>query len=137
MGCAPITKKGESTVTKKKSNTDDLNSGGAAEAAGEEEPTLGRKLFWASLGTCVVARREGRRVFEYLVEQGSPFDEPVRQKAKKIKKDVGEDLHRAGEAVGRSVGKIFGRYAAPAEGDIKDLANKVDDLGKRVEKATT
>ena len=123
-----------------------MNSGGAAEAAddrsekeatSEEEATFGRKLFWASLGACVVARREGRRVFEYLVEQGSPFDEPVRQKAEKIRKDVGEDLHRAGEAVGRSVGKIFGRYAAPATEDIEDLASKVDDLGKWVEKATT
>lgn len=131
---------------KSDSKTDDVKNGATEsaddrsreqEATSEKEAPFGRKLFWASLGACVVARREGKRVFEYLVEQGSPLDDPVRRKAEKIKKDVGEDLHRAGEAIGRSVGKIFGRYAAPAKEDIEHLANKIDDLGKRVDKATT
>ena len=103
----------------------------------EPDRTSGKRLYLATLGATVVLREEGRRLFEYLVERGAPMEEPVGARSEAIKKKAGEDLTRTREAVGRAVGKAFGRYAHTDKDEIADLAAEVERLGARVEKLST
>ncbi len=100
----------------------------------EPPKASGKRLYLAALGITVVAREEGRRLFEYLVERGTPMEEPVKERSAAIQKKTREDLSRAGEAIGRAVGKAFGRYAGPNREEVADLTAKVDRLDARVAK---
>ena len=105
----------------------------------EKEPdrTSGRRLYLATLGAGVVIREEGRRLFEHLVERGAPLEEPMRKRSEAVKKKAAENLTRTGEAVGRAVGKAFGRYSKADKDEMADLAAQVDRLGARVDKLST
>ena len=100
----------------------------------EPAKSSGKRLYLAALGVTVVAREDGRRLFEYLVERGTPMEEPVKERSAAIKKMAREDLARTGEAIGRAVGKTFGRYAGPNRDEVADLAAQVDRLDARVAK---
>ncbi len=103
----------------------------------EPDRTSGKRLYLAALGATVVLREEGRRLFEYLVERGAPMEEPVRERSGAVKKKAAEDLARTREAVGRAVGKAFGRYSQTDKDEMADLAAQVDRLGARVDKLST
>ena len=96
--------------------------------------SMSKKVYLASLGLVVVLREESTRLFDHLVARGAPLEKPVRERAAAVKKEVDKDLKRTREAVGRTLGKAFGRYAAPEKDELAGLAEQVDRLGDRIEK---
>ena len=93
-----------------------------------------RTLYRAALGAGIVVREEGGRLFDYLVERGTPLEEPLRRQAVAARQKIGKDAARGGRAINRAVGRVVRRYAGPAEEEITDLNTAADDLESRVDK---
>ena len=60
-------------------------------------PSALKRLYLATLGGGVVIREESGKLFEYLVERGTPLDEPVRQHLANAR----ETIDRADRAIAR------------------------------------
>ena len=105
--------------------------------APDRSPSVSKKLYLAALGLAVALREESVRLFDHLVARGAPLEKPVRERTAKVKKEVGKELKRTREAMGRTMGKAFGRYAAPEKDELSGLAEQVDRLGARIEKLET
>ena len=100
----------------------------------EQGPSVLKRLYLATLGTGVVVREESPKLFEYLVERGTPVEEPVRQHLTKARERIDRDVERAGKAVNRAVGRVVRRYSGPKEEDVEELSAEVDDLEERAER---
>ena len=98
------------------------------------EPTALKKLYLATLGAGVVIREESGKLFEHLVERGTPLEEPVRQHAATARDALDRDLTRAGKAVHRAVDRVVTRYSTPKEEEIAELTVVADRIQERMEK---
>ena len=100
----------------------------------EEGPSPLKRLYLATLGAGVVIREESPKLFEYLVERGTPLEEPVRQHVADARERIDRDVERAGKAVNRAVGRVVRRYSRAKEEDVEELSAEVDDLEERAER---
>ena len=114
----------ENTEAEPTSTTDDTMIG----------PTTLKKLYLATLGAGVVIREESGKVFEHLVERGTPLEEPVRQHVANVRDRIDRDMTRAGKAVNRAVDRVVTRYSAPKEEEIAELSVAADRLQERMER---
>ncbi len=105
-----------------------------ATAETEQGPSALKKLYLATLGAGVVIREESPKLFEYLVERGTPLEEPVRQHLANARERIDHDVERAGKAVNRAVGRVVRRYSRAKEDEIDELSAEVDDLEERAER---
>ena len=89
----------------------------------EPGPSALKRLYLATLGGGIVIREESGKLFEYLVERGTPLEEPVRR-------------HVAGarESINRTVGRVVRRHADPKAEEIAELSATADRLEKRMER---
>ena len=100
----------------------------------EQGPSSLKRLYLATLGAGVVIREESPRLFEYLVERGTPLEEPVRQHLANARERIDHDVERAGKAVNRAVGRVVRRYSGPKKEEIDGLSAEVDGLRERAER---
>ena len=70
-------------------------------------PSPLKKIYLATLGAGVVMREEGGKLFEHLVERGTPLEEPVRQHVANAREQIDRDVTRAGQAINRAVGRVL------------------------------
>jgi polyhydroxyalkanoate synthesis regulator phasin len=95
-------------------------------------PSAFKKLYLASLGGGVVIQEESGKLFEYLVERGTPLEEPVRQRVANARDQIARDVKRAGKAVNRAVGRVVSRHSSPKDEEIAELSAAVDRLQDRM-----
>ena len=89
----------------------------------EPGPSALKRLYLATLGSGVVIREESGKLFEYLVERGTPLDEPVRQ-----------HVANARETIDRAVGRVVRRHSDPKEEEIAELSAAADRLQERMDR---
>ena len=89
----------------------------------EPGPSALKRFYLATLGAGVVIREEGGKLFEYLVERGTPLEEPVR-----------EHVANAREKIDRAVGRVVRRHSDPKEEEIAELSAAADRLQERMER---
>ena len=92
-----------------------------------------RRLFLATLGAGVVFREESGKLFEYLVERGTPLEKPVRRRVATARETIARDVARADQAVRRAVGRIVSRHSDP-RAEIAELSEAADRLQARIER---
>ena len=100
----------------------------------EGGPSPLKRLYLATLGAGVVIREEGPKLFEYLVDRGTPLEEPVRQHVADARERIDRDVEPAGKAVNRAVGRVVRRYSGAKEEDVEELSAEVGDLEERAER---
>ncbi len=100
----------------------------------EPGPSALKRLYLATMGSGVVIREESGKLFEYLVERGTPLEEPVRQHVANAREQIARDLARAGKAVNRAVDRVVRRHADPKEEEIAELSAAADRLQERMER---
>ena len=86
-------------------------------------PSALKRLYLATLGGGVVIREESGKLFEYLVERGTPLEEPVRR-----------HVANAREKINRAVGRVVSRHSDPKAAEIADLSAAADRLQERMER---
>ena len=100
----------------------------------EPGPSALKRLYLATLGGGVVIREESGKLFEYLVERGTPVEEPVRQHVAHAREKIDRDVARAGTAVNRAVGRVVSRHSDPKREEITELSAAVDRLQERMDR---
>ena len=95
-------------------------------------PSALKKLYLATLGAGVVIREESGKLFEHLVERGTPLEEPVRQHVASAREKIDRDVTRAAKAVNRAVDRVVTRYSNPKEKEIAELTVAADRLEERM-----
>jgi hypothetical protein len=88
----------------------------------EVRPSPLKKLYLATLGAGVVIREEGGKLFEHLVERGTPLEEPVRQHVANAREQIDRDVTLAGAAINRAVGRVLRRDSAAQASAPKESA---------------
>ena len=68
-------------------------------------------------------REESGKLFEYLVERGTPLEEPVRQ-----------HVANAREKIDLAVGRVVRRHSDPKEEELADLSAAADRLQERMDR---
>ena len=108
------------------------------ESTGASDDTPGpsalRRLYLATLGGGVVVREQSGKLFEYLVERGTPLEEPVAQYVANARENIERDVARAGKAVNRAVGRAGSRHSDPKGEEIAELSAAADRLQERMER---
>ncbi len=89
----------------------------------EPGPSALKRLYLATLGGGIVIREESGKLFEYLVERGTPLEEPVRQ-----------HVANALEKIEHAVGRVVSRHSDPKEAEIAELSAAADRLEERMER---
>ena len=97
-------------------------------------PSALRRLYLATLGAGVVIQEESGKLFEYLVERGTPLEEPVRQRVVNAREQINRDVARAGKAVDRAVSRVVSRRSDPRGDEIAELSAAADRLQERMER---
>ena len=100
----------------------------------EVEPSALKRLYLATLGGGVVIQEESGKLFEYLVERGTPLEEPVRQRVVNAREKIERDVARAGKAVNRAVGRVVSRHSDPKGEEVAELSEAADRLQERMDR---
>ena len=94
-----------------------------ATAETEQGPSALKKLYLATLGGGIVVKEESSKLFQYLVERGTPLEEPVRRR-----------VVDAREKIDRAVGRVVSRHSTPKAGEVAELSAEADRLQERMER---
>ncbi|MCH7748976.1 MAG: hypothetical protein E2P06_08930 [Acidobacteria bacterium] len=94
-----------------------------ATADTEPGPSALKKLYLAMLGGGIVILEESGKLFEYLVERGTPLEEPVRQ-----------HVATARETIDRAVDRVVSRHTDPKGVEIAELSKAADRLQERMDR---
>ena len=108
---------GTPTTETKPGATDDTEPG----------PSALKRLYLATLGSGDAIREESGKLFERMVERGTPLEEPVRQHVADAREQIARDVKRA-------VGRVVSRHADPKEEEIAELSAATDRLQERMER---
>ena len=100
----------------------DTEPTGATDDTGQGPSAL-KKLYLATLGGGIVIREESGKLFDYLVERGTPLEEPVRR-----------HVANAREKIDRAVGRVVSRHSTPKAGEVAELSAEADRLQERMER---
>jgi poly(hydroxyalkanoate) granule-associated protein len=101
----------------------------------------GRRVWLAGLGAVGEVGKEGRALFDRLVERGRPLEDKQKKVAADVKERTTKVVREAQKLVGDTVGYetrgIFKRLGLMTREDLTVLTARVESLSKRIDEILT